>query len=148
MTNYKPFHDSSSFGGFNFSLPPTATRKLFSFHGIVSTTGTSWHDTTDGVVYTVPTGKKYIPIGMKIAAEVNIYRVITLFYADNLNGTTNKVDLALVHLYTRWSSSYIDIPFPNLANPSAPAGKYINCTTDNATNTQTPTLLLGYEEDI
>jgi len=149
MTNYKPHHQNITFGGIETEIPFGAQLKSLVGPSNATTTGNTFHDTQDNSNYIVPTGKRFYPIGVTISHFSLAGFLITIFYADDVDGTSNEKSLVTFMLRAGNAQQIIDIPLPELnsSNKYAIADKYVNYKTGVAANTSTPVKLIGYEID-
>ena len=104
-----------------------------------TTTGLTFH-TAAGTNYQVPVDTKFVILGVFINYQ-STTKTITVFQSDAADGTTGEVDKFVFFAINDQTDDYI----PVLDFPSVAASKFVNYKTSEATNSPTPTIVIGYE---
>ncbi len=115
MTNYKPFHTSFNIGGQTIPIPELATVKLLTDRTNLSSAADSATDLADNLVYSVPTGKTFHLIGMRLVMGADITSNILLYEGATENAETTLKSTILLPSLADWGHNYewyfIDVTF-------------------------------------
>ncbi len=138
--NYKPIERTITLSGITILVPNLAIIKSLADTVNISGAADSALDTTDNLVYTVPSGKILHLIGIKLLMGAAIASSILIYQGDTENATTTlKASMILPNIASTLSTSfefYLDVTIA--------AGKFL---VYNPTASIEYIQFLGYEVD-
>ncbi len=141
MTNYKP-HLYSTIAGIQQYVPGNSIIKTLYQPSASTTTGLTFHDISTGANYQIPAASKFTVLGFQYLSVSGARRLITLYYADDVDGTSDEEDICI---FKPLNTTIPQIPIAITPNENTTSTKYINMKVDNATNAPELPILYGYE---
>jgi len=141
MPNYKPQFEYLEIGGWTVPVPRDG-KVIALYSPSSSTLGLTLHKLLANNDYVVPTGKKYVIVGV-VFMEGTISRTISIYESTGVDGTAGEADKITFDDHGLSIVTY----YPNIHLTSVTAGRYLNWKVSSNSGAGKLLLLLGYEVD-